>query len=182
MDFLKDTLSAVAGIPQIKLFGEQSKGLGGQSAGNIRLYYDDISEKQNDKLRAQMERLTSLVIKAQDYKSRFKKNLVTGDDWELKFNRLWQMTEKEAAETRKLQAQTDDLYLQNGVLTQSEVADSRFGGDSYSTDTKIMEEGNKKRKEGLVPVASRKTDETSDPSKGDDTDGDNAKSGSSGPT
>jgi len=183
LDFLKDSLSGVSGLPQIKLFGEQSKGLGSTASGNIRLYYDDVAEMQKDKHKHLLERLVSLVLQSRDYQKRFKKSALKPDDeWELKFNPLWQQTEKEIAETKKLNAQSDDIYLKNGVLSQEEVADSRFGGDSYSADIKLTEEGNSKRKGGLVPVANPKTEGTTDPPEGDDTDGDNAKSGSSGPT
>jgi len=186
LDFLKDALSGVGGLPQIKLFGEQTKGLGSQASGNIRLYYDDVKEMQKDKLKPQLERLVSLVLLAKDYQKRFKSSAIKGEEWELKFNPLWQMTDKEVAEMRKLNAQSDDLYLEEGVLTQEEVAESRFGGDAYSGDTKLSKEGRAKRKKGLVPVAGRrlvgKGEGDTDPPKGDPDDGNNAKSGSSGST
>jgi phage-related protein (TIGR01555 family) len=140
LEFFKDVISAVAGIPQLKLFGEQSKGLGSQAAGNIRMYYDDIAEKQEDELRLPLERIVSLLLKSRNFKE---KGL---DTWHLKFNPLWELSEKEIAESRHLIAKADSEYVKNGVLTAEEVAVSRFGGETYSTDTVLVEKDAVKRK------------------------------------
>ncbi len=143
LEFLKDVLSAVSGIPQVKLFGEQSKGIGSTASGSIRLYYDDISDMQNEDLRPQLERIIKLILSSADFKSYSKVDLST---WSLKFNTLWQMTETEVATNRHLIAKADELYIKNGVLTTEEVAESRFGHESYSMETRLTESGNKQRK------------------------------------
>jgi hypothetical protein len=45
------------------------------------------------------------------------------------------MTEKEQAEVRKIQADTDAIYIDTGVVAEDEITYSRFGGGEYSTDT-----------------------------------------------
>lgn len=136
LEFLKDCLSMVSGIPQIKLFGEQAKGLGSTGSGNIRLYYDDIAELQEEKLRPQLERIIDLTIRSVD----FKKIIVIPDTWQLKFNNLWQMDETTLSTTRHLVAKQDEIYIKNGVLSPETVAKSRFGGESYSYETIIGED------------------------------------------
>lgn len=141
LEFFKDCLSAVSGIPQIKLFGEQSKGLGSQAAGNIRLYYDDISDKQEDELRPPLDRVISLLLKSKEFKGKVKL-----DDWQIVFNELWQMADSEIAVARHLQAKADGEYIKTGTVSPEEVAKSRFGGETYSFDTQLLPEGDKFRK------------------------------------
>lgn len=50
---------------------------------------------------------------------------------------LWQDTEKEKAELRKIQADIDAIYLSNQVLLPEEVALNRFGSGSFSSETTI---------------------------------------------
>ena len=39
----------------------------------------------------------------------------------------------------KIQAQTDQIYLENGVTLSEEIRESRFGGDKYSFETTVSE-------------------------------------------
>jgi phage-related protein (TIGR01555 family) len=129
LEFFKDTLSAYCGIPQIKLFGEQSKGLGAQAAGNIRLYYDDIAQEQEDVLRPVFKRITKLVYKSQDFAVKDTKG------WRLDFNNMWQRDDTEESTIRLNMAKTDEIYINSGVLHPETVANSRFGNKTYSIDT-----------------------------------------------
>ncbi len=61
-------------------------------------------------------------------------------NWSVKPRPLWQLTEKEKAETRKIQADTDAVYLDRQVLKSTEVRSSRFGGDTYSSETVLSAE------------------------------------------
>lgn len=143
LEFFKDVVSASSGIPQIKLFGEQSKGLGSQAAGNIRMYYDDISEKQEEELRPALERIVKILLLSSEF------NEDVNDEWHLTFNPLWQPSSSELAEEKLNIAKSDDIYIKTNVLTAEEVAQSRFGGETYSTDTILNEEGDKRRKKAL---------------------------------
>jgi uncharacterized protein len=143
LEFLKAVLSAVTGIPEVKLFGEQSKGLGSQASGSIRLYYDDVKKRQKDDLRPQLMRVLSLIIKSADFKSSTGANIK--DTWTMKFNSLWQLSETEIATNRNLQSQADERYIKSGALTAEEVADSRFGSETYSFETKLDPKNKGKR-------------------------------------
>ena len=127
---LQVVLSAVSGIPVIKFFPEQAKGLGGEAFGNIRLYYDEIKSDQEDKLQPQLRKLARYIQLSKD--GEFKGTEL--ENWDIVFYPLWQPTEKEVAETRKLQAEVDDLYYGMG-LSGEVILLNRFGGDTYSSDT-----------------------------------------------
>ena len=47
--------------------------------------------------------------------------------FKVEFRPLWQMDQKELVETRKLQAETDQIYMETGVLDPEEVTASRCG-------------------------------------------------------
>lgn len=143
LEFFKDTLSAYCGIPQIKLFGEQSKGLGAQAAGNIRLYYDDISQEQEDSLRPIIKKILNVLYKTEAFKS------IDTSNWVLEFNNMWQKDDKEESEIKLNMAKADDLYIQNGTLSPDTVANSRFGSETYSIET-VLSSDNKSFNEAMT--------------------------------
>lgn len=127
MDVLVEGVSATEGIPVCLLMGRSVGGLGAEDASLVRLYYDKIAAQQEEDMLPQLEQLIRYINIAQ--------NNVLGTGWQVKFNPLWQATEKDAVATRLAQAQADQIYLQNGVLLPEEIALSRFGGTHYSGDT-----------------------------------------------
>lgn len=131
---LELALCAVAGIPYIKLYPEQSKGMGSEASGNVRLYYDDIHSDQEDNLAPQLHTLARYIQLSKDYE--FKG--VELEAWDIEFMPLWQPTEKEKAEARKFTAETDDLYFTMG-LPGEVIIFNRFGGDTYSSDITLPE-------------------------------------------
>lgn len=129
---LEFAMSGVTGIPATLLFGQSAKGLNasGEEQAQVRLYYDKINARQEEKLLPQVERLVYLIQIAE-----------TGliEDWSVEFNRLWQPSDKERTDTRKAQAEIDEMYINTMVLTPDEVALSRFGGLEYSYDTGLSD-------------------------------------------
>lgn len=124
---------ATDGIPHTILLGESPSGLGATGQSEIRDYYDMISRRQETNLKPELERLIRYVMLAGDGPTRGKEP----DDWRIVFNPLWQMSEKEMVEIREKQANTDEKYILNGVLSQDEVRNSRFGGTEFSLETKL---------------------------------------------
>ncbi len=129
----QQALSATSDLPMTVLMGRSPGGLNATGDSDIRLYYDQISDAQDDDMLDQLTRLIRLSMLAADGPT----DGVLEEDWSIQFNPLWQPTEKEVVETRKSQAETDALYIRDGVLTAAEVAESRFGGDEYSIETEI---------------------------------------------
>jgi len=131
----QQALSAVTDIPMTILMGRSPGGQNATGDADIRLYYDKIADDQDDRLFDQMTRLVEIVQKTKEGPTKG----VFNEDWFIEFNPLWQPTEKEIVETRKMQAETDNSYITHGVLLPEEVAISRFGGDEYSIETEINE-------------------------------------------
>lgn len=128
-------LSAATRIPVCLLMGQSPAGLQATGASDIRFFYDWIKSQQEKILRPRLNRLLSLIFKAKNGPTRGK----IPKNWSLSFNTLWQSSETETATLRLQVAQTDQLYIENGVLTADEVSKSRFGGDRYSTETVLDE-------------------------------------------
>jgi phage-related protein (TIGR01555 family) len=137
LDALTKTLmliiASISGIPYIKLFPEQSKGLGSEAAGNIRLYYDDIASDQVDILNKPLSKLTKYIQLSKEFGG------TEIDGWSIQYNPLWQLTEKEKAETEKIVAEKDDIYYGMGMNGEVIIL-NRYGGDSYSSETVLPKE------------------------------------------
>lgn len=58
----------------------------------------------------------------------------------IEFVALWRMTEREKAELRRVEAETDRIYLQEGVLLPEEVALKRFSDGDFSIDCRSRKE------------------------------------------
>lgn len=127
------SLSASTGIPVTVLMGQSPAGLNATGASDIRRYYDMISARQEERLLPPMERLVKLIMLQQ--RGPFNGQEIA--NWQIEFKPLWAPTEFEMVDLRLKQAQTDNIYVQNGVLQPNEVARSRFGGDQYSLQTTL---------------------------------------------
>jgi hypothetical protein len=130
-------LCICSGIPEIKLLGKTVTGLGSTGNTNLRSYYDDVAAMQLSIIEEPCTKLCRYIMLAKQ--GPFKG--VEIDNWELDFPDLLEMSEQEEADLRLKVAQSDVAYINAGVLApREEVAESRFGGDSYSTET-ILDKG-----------------------------------------
>ena len=126
-------LSATTGIPITFLMGQTPAGLQSTGQADIRMFYDMVKAEQEDTLKPILERLIRLVMLSRNGPLNGREL----SEWSIEFNPLWQLSDKEQADYRKVVAETDALYINTGVLDPSEVAISRFGGESYSFETSI---------------------------------------------
>lgn len=145
IDRFVQTVSAVTGIPVTLLMGQSPAGLKATGDSDIRNWYDRISSEQSTLLTDPINYLVEILLASRD---RNIKGLDTKNPPMIKYVPLWQMTEKETSEIHKIQADADAVYLDRGVLTQTEVAESRFGGDHYSLETVLDDET---RREPIPP-------------------------------
>jgi phage-related protein (TIGR01555 family) len=106
-------LSAAARIPVSLLMGQSPAGLNATGDSDIRFFYDQVKAEQ-EALKPKIEHIHRLIS------GRLK------DEIKIEFPALWQLTDKEQAEIRRTQAETDRIYLQEGVLLPEEVALMRF--------------------------------------------------------
>jgi len=121
-------LAAAAGMPVTLLMGQSPKGLGNEGESDIRFFYDRVAAMQRRKLAPVVRHITRIIMRALG---------VEPEKWVINFKPLWQPTEKETAEARNVQMQTDTGYIQNGVLTDRQVREARFGGAEYSYETHV---------------------------------------------
>lgn len=133
LDKMMLRLAAAANMPVSLLMGQAPAGLNATGDSDIRWFYDQISAKQERFLRPPLMRILRLLFLNKSGPAKGKEP----ENWDLRFNPLWQLTEGEQANIRKLQADVDSQYIANQVITPEEVAKSRFGGDAYSTETVI---------------------------------------------
>lgn len=126
-------LVAATEYPHTILLGEGADGgLGTTGQSEKRDYYDFVKNQQESKLRPILKQFLNMIFLAKDGPTKGKVPQYT-----ITFNPLWQPTEKEVVETRKMQAEIDEKYINAQVLDPKEVTDSRFGQGGYSFETTI---------------------------------------------
>jgi len=127
---MQEFLSLVSGMPATILWGTAPKGLNSTGDNEIRRYYDSIKNKQELTVRNPLSHLIQLLVLSSELK-------LAQEKCNFEFNPLWQLGEKEEAEFKKITAETDQIYINNGVLDPSEVREARFAGEKYSSDILI---------------------------------------------
>jgi len=150
LDKLVLGLSAAAEIPVTLLMGQAPAGLNATGDSDIRHFYDMIAAQQKDIVEPVVRRLIELVMSCKD--GPLKGKLLK--EWAVHWNPLWQLTRAEEAEVRSKMAEADKKYIEYGVLTAEEVAESRFGGDHYSIDT-LLNQKLREEEKGLEAEAAK---------------------------
>jgi hypothetical protein len=152
-------VSSESGYPVRKLFGEVNVGssLGNNNEGDMEDYYASVKSEQEEKLTGPLERLSRIIMlskngptKGQEIKPK------EASEWKVCFPPLKVESQAQIVEQRGKQAEIDAKYIEAGVLDPMEVRDSRFGGSSYSHDTKLDES---LKEEDLVPEETAGNDE-----------------------
>jgi phage-related protein (TIGR01555 family) len=126
-------LCAATRMPVTKLFGQSPSGLNSTAEGDLTFWYDRVEAHQIRDLKKQLLYLVKLLWLSRSGPT----NGVEPASWGVKFPKLWQMSELEETQAKKNQSETDNNYIDSGVLMPDEVAESRFGGDSYSFETRL---------------------------------------------
>jgi hypothetical protein len=126
-----EVASACSTIPRTRLFGQSLGTLAGATE-TTRTYYDNIASYQDDEVRPGLEKMLKIFLRERVGVTNGKE-----PEWDFKFNSLWSETDKEITTSRKMQAQVDQIYMENKVLTPEEVAKNRFRPDGYSFQTEI---------------------------------------------
>lgn len=129
VELMMQLLSSVTNIPKSLLFGTGASGLNATGEGDMINFYDHIASLQGENLEQPINYLLGIL----------NESMKIVDNPTVKFAPIKQMTEKEIAEIRKLNADSDSIYIENQVLTADEVANARFSGENYSNDIKIDE-------------------------------------------
>jgi hypothetical protein len=142
LDRFAQSLAATLGWSVTLLMGRSPAGLNATGESDIRHDYDMFAAEQEDCLTPLVRKLLQFLGGQKD-----SQGLSQFAEAKIVWKPLWQMTEKETAELRKVTAETDAIYVQNGILDADEVAKSRFGGDRWSAETTLDDEIRKTMKE-----------------------------------
>jgi len=137
-------LSSAADMPVTRLMGMSPAGMNATGESDTRAWYD-VVEIDREHICPMTERLIQLAYLCHEWPGRGKEP----DTWSIDWPILWQPSETEQSTARKTQADTDCAYIDRGVLSPEEVAIARFGGDTYSFETRIDFE----LRESLEPAA-----------------------------
>lgn len=108
----QEHMMSVARIPAIKFTGLQPQGLNASSEGEIRAFYDTIRAKQGHDFDPNLLRVFRLA----------QMNLwgMVDPDLTYEWVDLWQMDAKQKAEIRKIEADTDIVLIDGGVIDSQE--------------------------------------------------------------
>jgi uncharacterized protein len=112
-DILKEFSRQLCGglqIPASKLFGSRDGGLGDNGSSEVRLYYDNIHQKQSSDLRDGLLRAYIMLINTLD--------IQLPGYLQVKFNPLWQIGETEKATIAQMNANTIIAVLDAGIMSQ----------------------------------------------------------------
>lgn len=146
----QEHLASVSHIPTVKLLGIQPAGLNASSEGELRSFFDWIHAFQESLFRAHLHRLMGIVMLS-----------LWGnvdEDIGFEFEPLWTLDEKGLAEVEKLKAETDQVHIDNGTISQAEArkriasdADSGYNGLDVDELPDLLEE----EESGLEPQGGR---------------------------
>ena len=108
----QEQMASVSSIPLVKLLGITPSGLNASSDGEIRVFYDYIHSMQEHMFTKNLKIVFELIMLH-----------LWGeidDDISFKFESLWAMDEKEKAQIRKTDADTDAVLIGAGVISPME--------------------------------------------------------------
>ena len=116
-------LAGVADIPFTVLFGRSPAGMNSTGEHDLKNYYDTVGSYQRDYLRPVLRTLIDIVS---GYL------LPDSIDLEIIFSPLWQVDEKTLSEIEKNNAERDVKYLENGVITEAQIAKQLVEQGTYT--------------------------------------------------
>jgi 2'-5' RNA ligase len=126
-------LAGAVPMPVTVLMGQSPAGMNATGESDITLWYDTVRDGTTNVLKPRAERLVRMLLLAKDGPT----GGVEPKSWSVQFPSLWQPTPSQEQDLRNKQAQTDQVYIDKGVLTPEEVALNRFRSEGWSAETSI---------------------------------------------
>ncbi len=127
IDRYAQVITAASDVPATRLLGTSASGLNATGEGDLKNYYDKIRSDQTSIYKPLLDTFDQIMGMG----------LGLGEDTDLsyEFNSLFQMTPKETADLEFTNAQRDQIYLTNGVVTEEIVAKELAQDDVYTNIT-----------------------------------------------
>jgi len=125
-------ISGAADIPVTRLFGTSAKGLNATGEGDLTNYFNSIRSKQLSQLDPGLRVLDEVLVRS------------ALGHWPEDFNYVWnplaQPNELQIAQAAYSRAQTDQLYLQEGVVQVSQVQRNLQSSEQYNFEDEDIEQ------------------------------------------
>lgn len=118
-------VAAAAGMPMQILLGEEPSGLNASGATGLQWFNAHVMAYRRARIVPPLKRLFRLILNGNSSPIALEAKQKLCFAWPP----LWQPTSKERAEISKLNAETDQIYVQNEIVLPEEVAVSRFSGE-----------------------------------------------------
>ena len=146
----QEHMFSVGRIPAVKFAGIQPQGLNATSEGEMRAFNDTIHGNQEHLFRSN---LTSIVdiMQISLWGAR-------DPDITFEFNPLEELTDKEKADIRKTDAETDQIRIDSGIVSQEEVRTKLVNdpeSDYHGLDPDDVPDLLEEEEQGLEPMGGR---------------------------
>lgn len=125
------SLCAVSGMPASLLFGDAPSGLNTDGASAEKTWSKVIAAVQRMKINDPLEKLYRVICSQSEV---FTGGVVGEGELMITYRPLDEPTEAETAATRKTYSEIDESYIDSGVYTAADVAESRFGESGWSPE------------------------------------------------
>jgi len=133
LDKLARKFTSSTEYPHTVLLGESPSGMGATGDSERDDYYTTVRARQVQELKPRLMRLFTLIFAAGDGPTGGK----VPENFDIEFNPLRHLDQRETIEARKQQAEADRIYIETGTVDPLEIAASRFGSGEYSFETEI---------------------------------------------
>ena len=115
-------LAAAADIPQTRFFGKSPTGLNSNGDSDMHNYAIKVASTQERMLKPIYDKLDNIIIKSLKIKDFIKYS----------FKPLINISDSEISQTELQNAQRDQIYLTNGILTEEEVRQNLSDNKTYN--------------------------------------------------
>lgn len=150
-------LAAAARMPVTVLMGQSPAGLNATGENDTRLWYDSVQAYQTHSLAPQVSRFYELMFAAQDFEGE------RPDEWEIRFESLWQMTPLEQATLEKTVADKDKILIDSGMALAEELTLNRFKARGFSQETQLDLDARREMLKAEIELAKSKAGEEPGP-------------------
>lgn len=127
MDRYNQQLAAVADIPMTRFFAQSSKGLNNGGEADLANYYTKITAMQQSVLTPIYNKIDPII------------KTTLGFDFDFSYLPLWVQSATEKATADYSNAQRDQIYIANGVLTPDEIKSNLYDSDTYKSIEKEID-------------------------------------------
>ena len=131
MELFMLRLAAAAKTPAMVLLSQSPPGLNATGEAELKWFHGQLAAYQNYRLKPLIRKFLRVLFASSEGPTGGQEP----ENWDVEFPSFYQPTDRERVETRKITAETDKIYLEAGVLTPQEVADSRYREDGWSDET-----------------------------------------------